>query len=163
MIENLSVGPHYFEVRALGANGSRDSTPELEEWLIIPPLDTTGPITTIAIAPGPLSGPDVSFGFQADELVEEFECMLDGEEWAGCDAILEMTDLLPGEHELEVRAYDIWENVGPSARHTWTSVGEPDTLHHERPRRDQPGDRAGHPDLGAARRRPSSSTATSPT
>ena len=42
-IENLSVGPHYFEVRALGANGSRDSTPELEEWLIIPPLDTTGP------------------------------------------------------------------------------------------------------------------------
>ncbi|HEV2950641.1 MAG TPA: hypothetical protein VGZ51_00940, partial [Actinomycetota bacterium] len=126
-IEHLTVGPHYFEVRAVGPSGNRDSTPELYEWLVIPPVDTVGPVVSIEIAPGAVSGPDVIFGFAANELVEEFECILDNESWTGCDSILEMTALEPGPHTLEVRGYDIWENVGPSDTHSWTSVGEPDT------------------------------------
>ena len=68
------------------------------------------------------------FGFQSNELVEEFECSLDGEQFSGCDAVLELTGLTPGQHTLEVRAIDIVENVDPTpASYTWTVVGEPET------------------------------------
>ena len=127
-IEGLTVGPHVFEVRAMDPSGRVDTTPELYEWLVLPAVDRTAPDTTIAIAPGPISGPDVLFGFQANEIVEEFECMIDGEEWQGCDGVLELEGLTAGQHTVEVRAYDLVLNVDPTpATHTWMVVGEPET------------------------------------
>ena len=41
-VEGLTVGPHIFQVRAVSPSGVVDSTPELFEWLVIPP-DRPGP------------------------------------------------------------------------------------------------------------------------
>ena len=95
-IEGLTVGPHVFEVRAMDLSGRVDTTPDLYEWLVMPPFDGVPPDTTIVHTPGPVSGPDAVFGFQANEIVEEFECAIDGEEWQGCESVLELEGLLSG-------------------------------------------------------------------
>ena len=128
-VEGLTVGPHNFQVRSISPSGVVDSTPELVEWLIIPPLDLAPPETFIAHHPGAVSGPDVIFGFQSNELVEEFQCSVDGEEFSGCDSILELEALLSGQHTIEVQAIRyLTEVVDPTpAVFTWTVVGEPET------------------------------------
>ena len=128
-IEGLTIGPHVFQARAVGPNGVVDPIPEIFEWLVIPPIDLDPPDTIIAHYPlSGVSGPDVLFGFQSNELVEEFECAVDGEQFSGCDAVLELEGLEAGQHTIEVRAMDIIENVDPTpARFTWTVVGEPET------------------------------------
>ena len=128
-VENLSLGPHVMQVRAVSANGVVDPIPELYEWLVIPPFDLEPPDTVIASAPGARTGPDAVFGFQSNELqVEEFECSVDGEPFSGCEPVLELEGLEPGQHTLQVRAMDIVGRVDPTpASYTWTSVGEPET------------------------------------
>ena len=137
-LENLQPGNHLFQVRAVDPSGVRDITPEFVEWTILPPPGAQTPETFIAVHPGEVSGPDAIFGFQSDLLVEEFECSLDGEEFTGCEGVLELVGLEPGQHTLEVRAiaFDLLENgtVDPTpARHTWTVVGEPETTILSRP------------------------------
>ncbi len=127
-IEGLTVGPHVFEVRAMDLSGRVDTTPDLYEWLVMPPFDGVPPDTIIAHHPGPVSGPDVLFGFQANEIVEEFECAVDGEEWQGCEGVLELEGLLSGQHTVQVRAMDLVGHVDPTpASHTWLVQGEPET------------------------------------
>jgi parallel beta-helix repeat protein len=129
-ISGLSGGPHLFQVRAVDPDGNVDPTPDFYEWLVIAPVDTTPPDTMIFTAPPAISGPEVLFGFVATELVEEFECSLDGGAWEGCEAVHELTDLRSGDHELRVRALDMADppNVDPTpAVHRWTVRGEPQT------------------------------------
>ncbi len=128
-IEGLTIGAHHFQVRAVSPSGVVDSTPELYEWLVIPPLDAGPPDTLISHTPQNPSGPDVIFGFQSDQLVEDFECSIDGEQYSGCEAVLELEGLEPGQHTISVRALRyISEVVDPTpATFTWTVVGEPDT------------------------------------
>ena len=128
-VEGLSIGAHHFQVRSVNPNGVVDSTPELVEWLIIPPLDAGPPDTIIAHKPTSISGPDVIFGFQSNQLVEDFECSVDGEQYSGCEAALELTGLTAGQHTIEVRALRYISGiVDPTpASYTWTVIGEPDT------------------------------------
>ena len=78
-------------------------------------------------------------GLASNELVEEFECSVDNEQFSGCDAVLELTGLLPGTHTVEARAMRyLTEVVDPTpARYTWTVVGEPETTIVTGPVRDQ--------------------------
>ena len=127
-VEGLTVGPHVFEVRAMDPSGRVDTTPDLYEWLVIPPVDRTAPDTLIQVSPGPVSGPDVIFGINANELVEEFECAIDGEEWGGCDSVVELEGLTSGQHRFEARSMDLVGNVDPTpVSHTWLVQGEPET------------------------------------
>jgi parallel beta-helix repeat protein len=128
LVENLTLGPHTMQVRAVGAGGMVDLTPDIYEWLVLPPLGLAPPDTFIVSAPD-VSGPDAIFGFQSDQLTEEFECAIDAEPFSGCDAALELQGLAAGQHTIRVRAKTaITEVADPSpASHTWTVVGEPET------------------------------------
>ena len=129
-VEGMTVGPHSLQVRAVGANGAVDITPEIYEWLVLEGNDTTPPDTFIVHTPQPTSGPDVIFGFQSNEPVEEYECRLDNEPFQSCGAVLELQGLTPGDHTLRVRAIDmaVTPNVDPTpASFTWSVVGEPET------------------------------------
>ena len=128
VIENLTVGPHYFEVRALGANGSRDSTPELYEWLIIPPVDTTGPITTIEVAPEAVSGPRRDLRLPGERARGELRVH-------PRQRVVDRLRLDPRDHGAGARPPRApgarLRHLGerrPAVRHQWTSVGEPDTF-----------------------------------
>ena len=130
-ISGLTAGPHVFQVRAVDLAGIVDPSPEFYEWLIIGPVDTTTPETFIVAGPDPdNSGPDVTFGFASNELVEEFECALDGGAFEACESTYELLGLTAGWHTMLVRAVDLAEipNVDPTpALWTWQTTGEPDT------------------------------------
>ena len=130
-VSGLSAGAHVFLVRAKDLSGIVDPTPDFYEWLILGTTDTTPPDTFIeAGPPTDNSGPDVVFGFSANEPVEEFQCSLDGGPFEGCEAVYELTGLSQGLHVLLVRAVDMAEtpNVDPTpASYTWNTLGEPDT------------------------------------
>ena len=68
-------GAHVLQVRAKDPAGNVDISPDFWEWVVIGPPDTTPPDTFIVLGP-PVdnSGPDVLFGFQSNEMVEEYEC-----------------------------------------------------------------------------------------
>lgn len=55
------------------------------------------------------------------------ECSLDGAAFEACESPHQVQELLPGAHELQVRATDLNGNVGPVASHPWTVVGPPET------------------------------------
>ena len=70
------------------------------------------------------------FGFQSNQLVEDFECSVDGEQFSGCEAVARARPAsTAGQHTIEVRALRfISEIVDPTpASYTWTVVGEPET------------------------------------
>jgi hypothetical protein len=88
-INGLSTGAHVLLVRAKDLAGIVDPTPDFYEWLIMGAgADTTPPDTFILSGPPTEnSGPDVVFGFSANEPVEEFQCSLDGAPFEGCEAV----------------------------------------------------------------------------
>ena len=130
-VTNLAPGPHTFEVRAKDAAGNADPSPDIYEWLVTGPADTTPPETTIeSKPPQDNSGPDVTFGFSSNEPVSEFECMLDNGPWESCEAMHEIMGLTSGQHTIQVRAIDAAEipNTDPTpVSYTWTVLGEPET------------------------------------
>ena len=79
-------GTHLFQVRAVDRAGIQRPQPRLLR------LDghrtrptRPRPTRSSPRTPGLNSGPDVIFGFNADEPVEEFECQLDNGPWEGCE------------------------------------------------------------------------------
>jgi large repetitive protein len=118
----LSVGEHTFAVRAVDANGNRDSTPATHTWTIVtPPLDTTPPDTTLSGGPDAVTVSDsASFGFSSNESGVSFECSLDGAAFAPCTAPVELSALAVGVHTFSVRAVDGAGNIDPTpASYTW--------------------------------------------
>ena len=60
------------------------------------------------------TNPIAFFTFSGNEPNLSFECSLDGVAFSGCGEFTEFTDLLPGVHELRVRAVDGVGNVDPT-------------------------------------------------
>ncbi len=83
--------------------------------------DVTPPTTTLIGKPSAISGPDVTFMFEADETAQ-FECSLDGAPFAGCSSPKGYTGLsaLPDPHRFEVRARDTSGNLeNPPVEYDW--------------------------------------------
>jgi parallel beta-helix repeat protein len=124
----LAVGPHSFQVRAADADGNADSTPDVWEWTIEGPADTTPPDTEIVSGPGTPAFVDTTFVFSATEAGATFECALDGPTFESCESPYELS-VEPGDHELQVIAVDVAGNPDTSPDiWTWTAVGPPDTF-----------------------------------
>src|SRR5262249_11639901 len=69
--------------------------------------DVRAPTTTLTGKPSAISGPDVTFMFEADEAAQ-FECSLDGAAFAACSSPKGYTGLaaLPNPHRFQVRGRD---------------------------------------------------------
>jgi len=101
-------------LNAAGALGTT-TTPQ-------PPEDTTPPNTGISGGPsGTTKATTASFGLNASETVQRFECSLDGATFAPCPSPKSYTGLASGSHTFRVRAVDLAGNVDatPAVR-TWT-------------------------------------------
>ena len=103
-------GEHTFQVAAVLPIGIPDQSPALHEWTVdVPPdtrIDSSPPTRT--------TNPIAFFTFSGNEPNLDFECSLDGVAFSGCGEFTEFTDLLPGLHELRVRAVDGVGNVDPT-------------------------------------------------
>ena len=130
-VEGLTIGAHHFQVRAVNPNGVVDSTPELVEWLIIPPLDAGPPDTFIAARPRlRLRSRRRSSASRATSSSRTSSARSTASSTPAARRCSSCTGLTAGQHTLEVRALRfISEIVDPTpASFTWTVVGEPDTI-----------------------------------
>jgi hypothetical protein len=146
----LSVGTHTFSVRATDAAGNVDASPATQTWTITspPPTDTTAPNTTITS--GPPSGTTqttatIVFSGSDDTTPAgslTFQCSLDSATYASCTSPKSYTGLIPGSHNVRVRAKDAAGNTDPSAAsYTWT-IAAPDTTAPDTTITQQPADPA---------------------
>ena len=131
-IPEPAEGAHVLLVRAVDLEGNADPTPDIYEWLIEGPPDTTAP-DTIFVAGPPAVTPmfDAVVVFTSNEAGVEFECSIDNGPngpFEGCEAVVELTELEPGLHSVHARAVDEAGNVDQSpAGHSWTISPAPDT------------------------------------
>jgi hypothetical protein len=112
--DDLSDGPHRFEVRGTDAVGNVEPDPQVRTFTV----DTVDPATTITFAPAAISSetsPTVEFA--ADEEGVSFECRLTAGsaagEWLPCqsgDQLGAGDPLVDGEYTFEVRATDLAGN-----------------------------------------------------
>ena len=124
-----AVGAHVLMVRAVDLDGNADPTPDIYEWLIEGPPDTTAPETFFVAGP-PAVTPrfDALVTFTSDEVSVEFECSIDGGPFEGCEATVELTDLEPGPHSVAARAIDLAGNVDETpASYSWLVSDPPNT------------------------------------
>jgi parallel beta-helix repeat protein len=128
--EDLPFEDHDFEVRAVDAQGNRDSTPAEHSWEIghIPP-----PVTIESGPDATTESKSATFSFSADDSVAGFagfECSLDGSNFSSCFSPRTFSGLLPGPHRFEVRATVVDPIVEPEVEtYEWTVVDQtaPDT------------------------------------
>ena len=115
-ILELAEGQHAFQVRAVDKAGNVDRTPDSYAWTV----DTTNPITTITISPGPLAkGTSAALTFTSDE-EGSYECLLDAGVWAQCTSPKSISGLADGTHTFRVRAVDQAGNADPTPEsYTW--------------------------------------------
>lgn len=96
----LPDGAHTFMVRAIDGVGNIDPTPASRSWTVAAPLQTvieSGPAD-------PSSSTSATLAFTSNRSGASFECRLDGGAWAACTSPHTYTLLLPGPHEVQVRA-----------------------------------------------------------
>lgn len=124
----LPDGSHTFEVRAIDANGTRDSSPASWTWTIVAgELDGGVLDTTIVTSPPKLSGdPVATFTFSSNHPPATYQCRVDSTDdaaWATCDTPFSTGALPDGAHTFEVRAIDVngTRDTSP-ASWTWTIV-----------------------------------------
>ena len=129
--------------------GNPDPTPVVYTWTSI--ADTVAPNTTIMLGPPLLTlvdaeveihftgtdnstpPPNLDPNLPSSDFVLVFECNLDTNSadgvtllWEPCESPVNVSGLLPGLHELRVRAIDLSLNVDLTpALYTWTVVGPP--------------------------------------
>jgi hypothetical protein len=117
----LADGTHKLEIRARDEATNVDPTPLVIEWTI----DRTPPVTTIDVAPDPVSndtGPDIEFSTSE---TAASECQVDGGPWSACSSPASVATLLggplsDGPHTFSVRATDPAGNLeGTPASVTW--------------------------------------------
>ena len=84
--------------------------------------NVNAPETQIQAAPPPLAGSrQASFQFDSPRPNSQFQCRLDGGDFAACASPQEFGNLPEGTHTFEVRAFDQYGNVdGSPAVYTWT-------------------------------------------
>ena len=121
----MPLGDHRLEVRASVANPVAEAPVEAYTWTV---ADLTAPQTAIEFGPDDPTGSDVaSFSFLS-EVNATFQCSLNGAPYASCNPSTQFSGLLPGEHELQVRAVDVAGNFDPTpATYSWTVVAAPET------------------------------------
>jgi LPXTG-site transpeptidase (sortase) family protein len=124
----LTAGPHTFDVRSVDSFGNVDATPATYSWTI----DSSAPDTKIDSMPPAatnIKSGTFTFSSPATDLVG-FECQLDGGGFSACTTPHDVTELSPGQHTFDVRAYDTAGNRDPSpASYTWTvDLGYPVVL-----------------------------------
>jgi CSLREA domain-containing protein len=124
--EDLGVGEHTFEVRAIdrATVPNTDPTPATYTWEILTaPADSTPPDTTVDAGPDPITAlNEATFTFSSNEPAATFECSLDGgATWSACASPKTYSGLAAGELEFRVRAVDLAGNYDPTpAAWTWT-------------------------------------------
>ncbi|AGC44015.1 OmpA family protein [Myxococcus stipitatus DSM 14675] len=114
----LADGEHTLQVRALDAVGNGDASPASHTWTV----DLTAPQTNITSGPsGTTPERSATFTLESNESGVTYECSLDGAAFAACTSPVTFTDLVDGEHTLQVRARDATGNVTATpATRTWT-------------------------------------------
>ncbi len=101
---DLPAGAHSLLVRAIGADGNPDPTPDVCIWFI----DETVPDTTIPVAPSdPSQTSDAAFAFGCSAAPATFFCVLDPVDtdepaFEPCNPAELFTDLADGDHSLYV-------------------------------------------------------------
>ncbi len=120
--QDLSEGPHTFEVRAVDMAGNVDPEPAKYSWLV----DTQAPDTQITSNPKLETGDkSASFSFSAEATdLDSFECSLDEAQFSRCTGAtfsMSYERLSPGRHTFRVRALDKVGNVeSEPAEYSWT-------------------------------------------
>lgn len=124
-IQDLTVGAHTFQVRAIDAALNVDATPAERTWTLV---DLIAPETILDTAPEELTTSTVAtFTFSADELAPSgpstFECALDGADYAACTSPAVYSGLALGAHSFSVRALDLAGNADATpASYLWIIV-----------------------------------------
>lgn len=138
-LQDLTVGAHTVQVRAIDAALNVDATPAERTWTLV---DLLAPETTLDTVPEELTTSTVAtFTFAADELAPSgpptFECALDGADYAACASPAVYSGLAVGTHNFSVRALDLagnadatpeiypWTIVAPAAPETQILAGPP--------------------------------------
>jgi hypothetical protein len=118
-VAGLAVGSHELAARAVDPADKVDPTPATYAWTVEAPVP---PETSIVLAPPATTGDTTAtFTFSSDQPTAEFECTLDGSEFAACESPVQLADLAPGEHTFAVRAVDADGLGDPTpATYTWT-------------------------------------------
>jgi hypothetical protein len=125
IFNELSDGPHTFQVRAVDVFGNVDPTPARQRWTV----DTSGPRVTISSGPNGVSaGDSANFAFYASKTPSTFECSLDNAPFLPCTSPIQFHGLKAGLHFFSVRAIDDLGNQGPTRVNTW-KVDFPPVLH----------------------------------
>ncbi|WP_158621389.1 Kelch repeat-containing protein [Corallococcus aberystwythensis] len=113
--DDLAVGAHNFQARAVDAFGHTDATPASHSWTV----DQTPPDTLLISTPADPSGATATFNFSSEEGAS-FECSLDGAAFSPCTSPETLVNLGEGSHAFQVRARDVAGNVDESpASHSW--------------------------------------------
>jgi parallel beta-helix repeat protein len=126
----LALGAHTFQVRAVYPDGSVSPSPAEWLWEVDEALDEVPPDTEILSGPAdPTKSRTATFTFTGSDNSSpaeflEFECRLDSTDelaWDECVSPASYTNLVSGQHTLEVRAVDEAGNVDETpASYTWT-------------------------------------------
>ena len=116
--DDLQDGVYTFNARATDPAGNVDGDPASVNFSI----DNTAPDTTIDSGPPVLTNQTTAdFAFSASEPGTEFECSLDGENFASCGSPQNYSGLASGEHEFQVRAVDgLGNDDDTPATFSWT-------------------------------------------
>ena len=123
-IPGLAVGDHELQVRAVDPADKVDPTPAVYEWTVVAP---TPPETSFGtVPPASTTSTTATFTFSSDQPGSEFQCSLDGADFADCEPPIEVTGLTLGAHTFAVRAVDVSGNIDPTpATHAWTVEAPP--------------------------------------
>ncbi|MBA2665144.1 MAG: hypothetical protein H0U74_22850 [Bradymonadaceae bacterium] len=102
---DLSQGEHTFEVTAFNLGGAAGESASYTWW-----VDSIPPEIVLLQSPASVSyESDATFVIECSEEPCELDCALNGV-WEPCEAVVEYTDLVLGDHRLDVRATDIVGN-----------------------------------------------------
>jgi len=82
--------------------------------------DTTPPVVTISGTPSNPSSSNVTFAFSSNEAGSTFRCQLDVGTFEACSSPRQYTNLSSGTPTFNVRAIDVFGNVGTPASFNWT-------------------------------------------
>ena len=117
----LSQGPHTFQVKAIDASGTQDSTAASRSWTV----DTVGPDASITEGPpNPSDSRSATFAFNGAEGSGGYQCKIDGAGSTGtfssCTSGQSFTVDADGAYTFSVQASDSLGNFGTADSHSWT-------------------------------------------